>query len=135
MTKTVKLEDVEPGSLFRYNDTIGCKTEYRDNDGTVKAYIIGSGETFCGGRYTDINELDVIPIDVEEVGKGLGMLKEILASSSRDWSESSELALIWGIVFGWGKKAMIEMQDKHGWSNKDAKKLKKAGKNVSRLAK
>lgn len=133
MAKKIKLKNVKPGSLFKYDGEIGFKTEYRHNDGRVIAYLAGSGETFSAGG-VDINELDVTPIDVEEVAKGLGMLKVVLASSSRDWGEKGDFALIWGIIFGWGKKATAEMQERHRWSDKDAKKISKAGKNVSRLA-
>ena len=46
--KSVKLTDLDSGSLFLFGDTIALKTEYRTN-GQSDAYIVGSGEYFWGG--------------------------------------------------------------------------------------
>ena len=37
-----------PAGLFMYGDTLGFKTEYRDQNGP-EAYVVASGEYFWGG--------------------------------------------------------------------------------------
>jgi len=52
MEQRVTLEDLEAGSLFRFGDTIGFKSEYRTDLGATEAYILGSGEMFWGGIHS-----------------------------------------------------------------------------------
>ncbi len=135
MIKTIKLKHVKPGSLFRYDDTIGFKTEYRNSNGTVIAYIAGSGETFCAGG-ADINNLEVEAIDIEKIQDGLIMLSRIMTSSSRDskeWHEQPDLAKIWGLINDWGFGSIEEVQKIHGWTDKEAKQIRKVAKHVNRL--
>ena len=47
--KPIPLGKLEPGSLFRFNNTIALKTEYVTEKFATTAYIIGSGEMFWGG--------------------------------------------------------------------------------------
>ncbi|PJZ18335.1 hypothetical protein CEW46_29155 [Bacillus cereus] len=47
--KPVQLSELHPGSLFKFGDTIGMKSEYSNYRGAVEAYIVGSGEMFWGG--------------------------------------------------------------------------------------
>ncbi|MEH7116176.1 hypothetical protein V7128_01955 [Neobacillus vireti] len=60
----VSLDELEEGSLFKYNNTIALKTEYRTEKGAVKSYIVGSGEMFWGGTSCpeDLNGLMVLPL-------------------------------------------------------------------------
>ncbi len=37
-----------PPGLFIYEDRIGLKSEYRTENGSIKAYCGSSGEYFCG---------------------------------------------------------------------------------------
>lgn len=37
-----------PIGLFYYGETLALKTEYGGNDGRIDAYIVESGEFFCG---------------------------------------------------------------------------------------
>lgn len=43
------LSELEPGSLFEYENTFALKTEYKNESGAIEAFIIGSGEMFWGG--------------------------------------------------------------------------------------
>lgn len=65
----VTLEDLPPGSLFIYQDTIGFKSEYHTNGGAVEAYIVGSGEFFWAGAETSAEQclLRVKPIDDDAI--------------------------------------------------------------------
>lgn len=62
----VKLKDLEKGSLFMYNGTMALKSEYRSNQGSIQAYIVGSGEFFWGGVDTieELNNLEVTPVKI-----------------------------------------------------------------------
>lgn len=64
----VKLEDLEPGKLFRFGDTIGFKSEYWTG-GAVEAFVVGSGEMFWGGtsKAAEQRELMVEPVEDKEV--------------------------------------------------------------------
>lgn len=67
--KTVKLIDLEPGKLFMTPDMkcLALKTEYRNDKGAIKAYIVGSGEIFWSGT-TDpriLNNLDVLEVKIK----------------------------------------------------------------------
>lgn len=46
------LYQVQAGLLFMYKETIALKTEYRTEQGAIKAYILGTGEFFWGGTRT-----------------------------------------------------------------------------------
>jgi hypothetical protein len=63
----ITLRDLPEGSLFKYNNTIALKTEYRTDRGFIEAYIVGSGETFCAGP-NDVKgqgDLLVTPINIK----------------------------------------------------------------------
>ena len=53
-----------PVGLFKFNDILCLKTEYMLPDGRVEAYIVSSGETFCGGVHSveEFNNLEVTPL-------------------------------------------------------------------------
>lgn len=53
--ESVPLDELKSGSLFIYGETIGLKSEYRNEHGAIEAYIVGSGELFWEG-FTDISE-------------------------------------------------------------------------------
>lgn len=65
----VTLEELEPGMLFRYGDTLGFKSEYHADGGAIEAYCLGSGEMFWGGTTTPQEQaaLMVAPIDGEQL--------------------------------------------------------------------
>lgn len=67
--KQIKLDDLSPGTLFRYNETIALKTEYYTDDGRPECYIIGSGEFFCGGANSidELLNLLVKPIKIKDI--------------------------------------------------------------------
>lgn len=68
---TCTLEELPNGSLFLCDDTLALKSEYRNENGAVEAYIVGSGEFFWGGtnnakeqakiRVTEV-EVDTTPL-------------------------------------------------------------------------
>jgi hypothetical protein len=67
--KKIKLDELEPGKLFIYNETIALKTEYFTENGAIEAFIVGSGEMFWGGTSNakeqsqlEVRELRIIGI-------------------------------------------------------------------------
>lgn len=58
--KSVKLGELEPGSLFSYKGTVAFKSEYCTN-GKPDCYIVGSGEAFCP-KVEDVRELSVMRV-------------------------------------------------------------------------
>lgn len=62
--ESIKLDDLPSGTLFKYDDTVALKSEYRTDQGAVQSYIVGSGEMFWGGAKNayDLNNLIVIPL-------------------------------------------------------------------------
>lgn len=60
----IKVGELEPGTLFKKNDTYAIKSEYRNTKGTCECYIIGTGEMFWGGTGNP-NALKVEPINFE----------------------------------------------------------------------
>ncbi|MBX6333723.1 hypothetical protein IRY61_00065 [Candidatus Saccharibacteria bacterium] len=64
MAAKVKLADLEPGTLFKYNGDYALKSEYRNESGGCECYIVGTGEMFRGGTITnkEMNNLLVTPI-------------------------------------------------------------------------
>jgi len=62
----VRLEDLSPGSLFQFGETIALKSEYRSTLGMIECTILGSGEYFWGGTSTttELRELMVTPISI-----------------------------------------------------------------------
>lgn len=56
-----------PAGLFLYDGTLCLKTEYSSGMGYVEAYIVDSGEFFCGDVETgeERNNLMVTPLDYE----------------------------------------------------------------------
>lgn len=67
--KKVRLDDLEPGKLFKFGNTIGFKSEYRTSGGAVEAYIVGSGEMFWGrtSKAAEQRELMVEPVELKEL--------------------------------------------------------------------
>ena len=63
----VKLQDLNAGKLFMYNETIALKSEYRTENGAIEAFIVGSGEMFWGGTSTakDQCNLEVIELQIK----------------------------------------------------------------------
>ena len=57
-----------PVGLFLCDGVMGMKTEYF-TDGRVDAFVVESGEFFCGGATTteELNNLEVVPIDAVPV--------------------------------------------------------------------
>ena len=56
--KQVKLAELEPGTLFKFNQCVALKSEYRTDKGACECYIVGSGEFFAGGCSGDIEKLN-----------------------------------------------------------------------------
>lgn len=51
-------------------------------------------------------------------------LQNLCAFSSRDWSENSEDAWIWGIVMGWDAASFRQLQQRFHWTDGEIKSLK-----------
>ena len=53
-----------PVGLFLFDGVMCLKTEY-STDGRVDAFVVESGEFFCGGATTteELNNLEVVPIE------------------------------------------------------------------------
>ena len=69
----VPLYKLPAGSLFAHgDDCIAMKSEYMSNNGLIEAYILGSGEIFCGGAKTveEHRYIMVQPLDIVEVEHG-----------------------------------------------------------------
>lgn len=47
--KQTTIEELFPGSLFKFNDSYVIKSDYRGDGGTCECYILGSGDMFWGG--------------------------------------------------------------------------------------
>lgn len=47
--KLVTLEELPAGALFSFGGEIVLKSEYTTEKGLIEAFILGSGELFCGG--------------------------------------------------------------------------------------
>ena len=45
----VTLEELPAGTLFSFSGDIVLKSEYTTEKGLIEAFILGSGELFCGG--------------------------------------------------------------------------------------
>lgn len=62
--KRVQIEELSPGSLFIYNDTLALKSEYKRNNGACDCFIVGSGCSFWGGTNSpeELNSLWVYPV-------------------------------------------------------------------------
>lgn len=73
-----KLEDLPSGSLFIHKNSVCLKTEYKNNNGTIDAFIIGSGEMFWGGAKTSEEQakIEVLPIEID--------FKELLKISAKE---------------------------------------------------
>lgn len=54
--ETVKLKDLRCGSLFKFNETIALRTEYKTESGAYESYIVGSGEMFWGGADNSVDQ-------------------------------------------------------------------------------
>ena len=68
---TIKFDKVPAGSLFMKDNTIALMTEYSDLDKGYRvrdAYILGSGEYFCGGDISckERGNLDVHLVEIIE---------------------------------------------------------------------
>lgn len=61
----VKLGDLDAGKLFKFNDCIALKSEYRTNSGAIEAHIVGSGEMFWGGAKSPIEQVELEVIELE----------------------------------------------------------------------
>ena len=44
-------------------------------------------------------------------------LKNTLAFSVDDWATTRAMAWVWGIVLGWDDESMVELAERHGWSD------------------
>ncbi len=55
-----------PIGLFFCDGILALKTEYGDNEGRIDAYIVESGEYFCGGEISSAEQRRVIvqPVQV-----------------------------------------------------------------------
>ncbi|HOL96497.1 MAG TPA: hypothetical protein PLH79_19295, partial [bacterium] len=72
------------------------------------------------------DRMATVTIDVPLAEDPFASIRSTLATSSRDWSASSDLAWIYGIVFGWEYgDAMTEVAGKHGWSTEKVERLKR----------
>ena len=60
-------------------------------------------------------------------------LHNTLAFNARDWSEDKADAWLWGIIIGWDKNSMEEIQQKHGWTEASVKRLRTLHKEFLRL--
>lgn len=78
----------------------------------------------------------------------LDSLRDILAFSSRDWSESRDTAWIYGVVFGWdvdrddfddecdaGEDAYPQLAERFGWPDAQVERLKRLHANFERMRK
>ena len=54
------------GSLFIFGTTLCLKTEYRSENSSIDAYIVGSGEKFWGGTDNPVDQkaLEVIEVSI-----------------------------------------------------------------------
>jgi hypothetical protein len=57
---TMTLEELPAGSLFKFKDVVGFKTDYHNMFGFVKAYLLGSGLLFLGGVETAQQQRDLL---------------------------------------------------------------------------
>lgn len=57
--KRVRLWEA-PIGLFYCGDTLCLKTEYRNNEGRIDAYIVESGEFFWGGAKSDLEQREIL---------------------------------------------------------------------------
>jgi hypothetical protein len=68
--KTVKLCELEPGSLFMTPDKrcLALKSEYHTDKGAVEAFIVGTGEMFWGGTSDPKvqRNLDVLKVEIKD---------------------------------------------------------------------
>lgn len=63
--KARRLESA-PIGLFLFGDELCLKTEYRTASGRIDAYIVSSGEAFCGRQPQTVqNQLDTLVIPVK----------------------------------------------------------------------
>ena len=64
----VRLCDLEPGTLFKFEGCIALNTEYHTSSGRIEAYIVGSGEMFHGSAKTVQEQWDLLvqPLVMEE---------------------------------------------------------------------
>ena len=62
-----------PIGLFLFNHELCVKTEYEDNNGTIKAYIVSSGEHFWGGVSTGSEQRELlvhpVPLNMLRIAK------------------------------------------------------------------
>jgi len=65
--KTVKLCDLETGSLFMTPDKscLALKSEYRTEKGAIEAFIVGSGEFFWGGTSDPKEQVNLEVLEVK----------------------------------------------------------------------
>lgn len=61
-------------------------------------------------------------------------LQGALAFAVRDWSANRRDAWIWGIIWSWDDgEAMDDVAEKHGWSNRTIKKLRRYHRGIRAL--
>lgn len=65
----VRLADAPVGLFLSDNGELCLKTEYGSPDSGIEAYIVSTGEAFCGGVDTieERNNLKVVPVEVVPV--------------------------------------------------------------------
>ena len=52
-------------------------------------------------------------------------LERALATASKDWSESKDDAWIYGIILGWDKESLQELQELHRWNDEAVARLER----------
>jgi hypothetical protein len=64
-------------------------------------------------------------IATDQTSEPLQALASLCAFSARDWSTNREDAWLYGIVIGWGRAALLEVADLHGWDDATVARLRK----------
>jgi hypothetical protein len=54
----------------------------------------------------------------------LEKIVDMIATDTRDWSDTEQEAIIYGIIVGWSNEAMLDLQRKFGWSEKNLRELR-----------
>jgi len=87
----IRLGDLEAGTMFRYEDTFGFKSEYRTDKGICERFILGSGERFWGGT-GNLNALIVEPVDFASLIKAAEMINKIKEEAEELYAQEIDLS-------------------------------------------
>lgn len=87
----IRLGDLEPGTMFKYGDTFGFKSEYRTDKGICECFILGSGEKFWGDGGNP-NSLIVEPVDFVSLLKAAEMINKIKEEAEELYAQEIDLS-------------------------------------------